>query len=143
MDELSGGQNDDPKLRVDRLIAEGKMTAVAVRAAEMLWRARLRQGVLMPHGEVARIELPDLYHLIVDDRIWRHPERIEQLLRSIFEIREAREQRRRALARWMEGETEHIAYAILEPDGRVRTMHVIDARRLARYRRREILLWTS
>src|SRR5207249_1177303 len=102
----------------------------------------LHMGILMPHGEIARIELPDLYHLIVDDRIWRHPERIERLLRSIFEIREAREGRRRALARWLEGETEHIAFAIVEPDGRVRTMHIIDARRLGRYRRREILLWT-
>lgn len=133
--------DDDPKRHVDRLVAEGALPLAAVHAAERLWQERLRHGVPIPSGELARFERGDLYHVIVDNRIWRHLERIERLLHNVIEIRQAHSGRRRALARWMEGERELIGYAILEDHGRVRTMHVIDARRLARHRAREPLLW--
>src|SRR2546430_2634675 len=90
--------------RIARLVTEGWMPQAAVAAAEQLWRQRLVPGVRMPNGEVAVIELSDLYHLLVDPRIWRQPERIERLLSGVFEIRDADLGRRRALSYWEEDE---------------------------------------
>ncbi|HEY7065600.1 MAG TPA: hypothetical protein VII06_29265 [Chloroflexota bacterium] len=129
-------------MRIARLVAEGRMPHAAVMAAEELWRTRLVHGVTMPNGELARIELSDLHHLIVDERIWRQPERIERILIGIFEIREAEFGRRRALSNWQEGEQVLRGYAILLPEGRVWAAHVVDERRLQRMRRKERLLWT-
>ncbi len=139
---IAGG-SESPMARISRLVSEGRIAPDAVAGAEQLWRERVASGVLMPNGEIARVELLDLYHLIVDDRIRRKPERIERLLRGVFEIREAQHGRRRALSRWHEGESPLLGYAILEPDGRVRTMHLIGDRELRRSRRKERLLWTS
>jgi hypothetical protein len=96
----------------------------------------------MPNGETARIQLSDLYHLIVDQRIWRKPERIERILAGVIAIHEGDRGRRQAFSRWEEADVVLLGYAILEPDGRVRTMHLIDERRFERRRRRARLLWT-
>jgi hypothetical protein len=128
--------------RVARLVAEGWMPQAAVTAAERLWSARLANGVQMPNGETARIEPDDLYHLIVDERIWRKPERIERVLAGVIAIHEAASGRRRAFSRWDEDGTTLLGYAILEPNSRVRTMHLLDAKRFERRRRKARLLWT-
>jgi hypothetical protein len=118
------------------------MPQAAVTAAEELWRQRLVPGVRMPNGELALIELSDLYHLLVDPRIWRRPERIERLLLGIFEIRAADLGRRQALSSWEEDERVLSGYAILLHDGRVWAAHVIDERRRQRMRRKGQVLWT-
>jgi hypothetical protein len=118
------------------------MPEAAVMAAEQFWSAQLTSGVRMPNGETARIELADLYHLIVDQRIWRKPERIERILAGVIAIHEAELGRRQAFSRWEEDGVVLLAYAILEVDSRVRTMHLIDARRFERRRRKARQLWT-
>jgi hypothetical protein len=139
---IAGG-GESAAERIARLVAEGKMPQAAVSAAEELWQQRLVHGVSIPNGEIVRIELSDLHHLIVDARIWRRPERIERLLLGIFEIRQAELGRRRALSQWKESENLLSGYAILLHDNRVWAAHLIDERRLARMRRKERLLWTS
>ncbi|HZR99522.1 MAG TPA: hypothetical protein VFE37_12490 [Chloroflexota bacterium] len=135
------GGSWDPKAHIARLVAEGKLPRAAVTAAEQLWRERLTAGVLMPNGELAHVELSDLYHLLVDDRIWRKPERIERVLASVFEIREAHSGRRKALSRWTEDAVQLFGYAILEPDSRVRTIHLLDQRGERKHRRKGRVLW--
>ena len=62
--------------RIERLLAEGRITHEALEGAQELWRARLQGGIKMPNGETATVTLDDLYHLLVDPRIWRKPRRI-------------------------------------------------------------------
>jgi hypothetical protein len=137
---IAGGA-ETPHERIARLVAEGQMTREAVIRAERFWSERLAGGVPLPTGEIARIELADLYHLIVDSRIWRKPERIERLLRGVFEIRQAERDRRRALSTWDEDGVVLLGYAILGPDGKVWTMHLIGNREVRRSRRKERLIW--
>ena len=132
---------EDSRQRIERLVAEGKMPREAVRIAERLWRTRLRRGIALPNGERAVVTRSDLYHLIVDDRIWRNPERIERILVSIFEIRTARSGRRKALSRWEESGRVLAGYAILSEGNRVWTMHVIDERKLRRELNKGDVLW--
>jgi hypothetical protein len=116
----------------------------AVVRAEKLWGERLRHGVRMPNGEMVRLERSDLYHVLVDDRVWRHPERIETALSNVFEIRRAHGDRRQAFSRWREPEGERLASIILQPDNRVWSFHLIDERRLRRYARKGgEVLWSQ
>lgn len=118
------------------------MPWAAVTGAEQVWRERLAYGVLMPNGETAQITLSDLYHLIVDQRIWRKPERIGRLLAGVIAIHEADFGRRKALSRWTENAIQLFGYAILEPDSRVRTIHLLDERGERKHRRGGGVLWT-
>src|SRR5581483_2277839 len=93
-------------------------------------------------GIGAPLALNDLYHLIVNQRIWRKPERIERILAGVIAIHEADLGRRQAFSRWEEDGAVLLGYAILEPDSRVRTMHLVDARRFERRRRKARLPWT-
>lgn len=133
-------KDESTAARIERLVTKGNITREAVVEAEALWKQRLQYGVLLPNGETARIMLDDLYHLIVDDRIWRKLYRIERILVGIFEIRTA-DNRRIAFSRWNEGDQSLIGYAILTPESRVWTMHLIDERGLRRLRRRGELIW--
>jgi hypothetical protein len=130
------GSAEPPRERIERFVAEGQMPRDAVEQAERLWQAWLRHGVTMPNGEQVRITLDDLYHIIVDSRIWRHPERIARALESVFEIRALEHGSRLAFSRWYEGEQERLAALVLYPDRTLRTMHLIDERRLRRYTRK-------
>lgn len=134
-------RDEEPGARIERLIGEGKITREAVEAAEKLWEERLRYGITMPNGETAIITLNDLYHVIVDDRIWRKVYRIERLLLGVFEIRTARLGRRVALSQWEEAGKVLFGRAILDVDSSVRSMHLIDARKLRRERAVGDLLW--
>ena len=127
------GKAESPRDRIERLIREGKVTQDVVNEAERLWRERLREGVRMPNGEVVKIALDDLYHAIVDPRIWRHPDRIERAIANVFEIRASHSQRRQAYSRWLEGATGQLAALVLEKDNRLWSVHLIDERRLQRY----------
>ncbi len=137
---ISGGA-ESPKERLDRLVAEGMILQEAVDQAERLWRERLQNGVLMPNGEIARLILDDIYHIIVDSRIGSHPERIVLLLEGVADIREAALGRRRALSVWQEDEQEFFGYAILEKDSRVRTLHVVRPGEFRRMSRQGGRLW--
>jgi hypothetical protein len=132
---------ETPGERVERLIREGLMPREAVAAAQRLWWERLRQGVPMPNGDTAIITLRDLFHVIVDPRIWRRPDRIEHMLQGIFEIRTGEFRRRVGLARWEEDGRELVGVVILEADNRLRSMHVVDERKLRRATTRGELVW--
>ncbi len=127
------GKAESSRDRIERLIREGKVTQDAVNEAERLWRERLREGVRMPNGEVVKMALDDLYHAIVDPRIWRHPDRIERAIANVFEIRASHSQRRQAYSSWPEGATKQLAALVLEKDNRLWSVHLIDERRLQRY----------
>ncbi len=133
---------ESPKERIERLIREGKITREAVGPAEKLWEERLQYGVIIPNGERITIRLDDLYHVIVDHRIWRKPQRIEQMLLGIFEIRTGREGRRIALSRW--GEQVDVSLygsIVLESDSGIRSLHVVDDKRIRREMKKGVLLW--
>ncbi len=117
------------------------MPQVAVDHAKELWQERLRHGIVMPNNETAVIALDDLYHVIVDPRIWRHLERIELMLVEIFQIRSAKYGRRIALTRWEENNQQLVGYVILEAGNRLWSVHVVDEKRLRREERRGNLLW--
>ncbi len=118
------------------------MPREAVDEAERIWQERLRAGISLPNGDTVAVTRDDLYHIIVDSRIWRHPERIELALRGIFEIRDAGVGRRQAFSRWQEPEGERLTSVILDPDNTLRTLHLIDERRLRRYLRQGgAVLW--
>lgn len=137
---ISGGA-ETTKERIERLVAEGKMAREAVVRAEQTWRDRLQNGVRMPSAELVRISLEDVYHIIVDPRMLRKPERIELLLGNVFEIREAHGGRRCALARWQEESRILVGYAIILPDSALKTAHIVDEAELRRIQRKELLLW--
>jgi len=141
---LMEGGRESPQARVERLVATGHMPREAVTRAEQLWAERLHLGVRLPNGETIQITRDDLYHVIVDDRIWRHPERIEAALENVFEIRRATGERRQAFSRWQEADGEQLAYIILELGSRLWSLHLIDDRRLRRYLRKEgEVLWNT
>ena len=134
-------RQESPAERIRRLVAEGRMTLSSVRQAEAFWRERLQEGVAMPDGERATVALDDLYHLIVDTRIGRKPWRIERVLSGIFEIHTAEYGRRIGFSRWQEDSKELLAYVILQSDNRVRTIHIVNARRMRREMRKGTLIW--
>jgi hypothetical protein len=92
----------------------------------------------MPNGERVHITEADLYHLIVDGRLARKPERIEIVLHHVYEIHEARNDRRRILSRWQEVGEDRYAFGILAGD-RLWTVHLIEARDLRKYRNENVL----
>jgi hypothetical protein len=133
--------NETSRERAERLIREGKLTAEAVANAEAIWREYLREGTTIPNGERITVTLSDLYHVIVDPRISRKPERIERALLGIFEIRQARYDRREALTSWEEDGKVLSGIAILDTNNTLRSLHIVDHRRLRRAIRKEDLLW--
>jgi len=135
------GAPESVKQRIERLIAEGKKSGEDVANAIQFWQQRLQSDIRLPSGDTAQITLDDLYHLMVDDRILRKPERVLQVAQGVFEIRQAKGERRRILSSWVEGEQPLYGFAIIEPDGRIRTMHVVGYNDLRKYRK-ETLLWS-
>jgi hypothetical protein len=133
--------NETSRERIERLIREGKLTAGAVANAEAVWHARLREGTIIPNGERITVTLSDLYHVIVDPRISRKPERVERALLGIFEIRTTRYDRREALTSWEEDGKALSGIAILDTNNTLRSLHIVDDRRLRRVMRKEGLLW--
>lgn len=136
------GGDEGVRERIERLVAEGRKSASDVQRAIEVWQKSLHTGVTLPNGAVARITLDDLYHLMVDDRILRKPDRIERVLRNIYELRRAMEGRQRALSTWQEDGRQLFGFAIIEPDYRIRTLHIIDRRDLRKYRN-EAVVWTA
>ena len=126
---------ETPRGRIERLVAEGRIPRMAVARAERLWHERLHAGVRMPNGETVQITLDDLFHVLVDDRIWRHPERIATALVHVVEIRRAHSGRRQALSQWTEGSSVQFAIIILTGESRLWSLHIVDERRAQRYAR--------
>jgi len=138
------GGAETPQERIQRLVTEGRKTREEVELAEAFWRERLRSGVQLPNGDLIQISRADLYHVIVDDRISREPQRIERALLSAFEMRETEGGRRLVLSSWQEGERERLAALIIDASNNLRSLHLIDRRRLERYRRQAgPILWTQ
>jgi hypothetical protein len=127
--------DETPEMRISRLVSEGRMPEAAVSGALEFWQDRWRDGTPLPNGELVFVRLADLYHLIVDARIWRQPQRIESALTSLFEIRVAGQSRRLGLSAWRESEGERWAMVIIDWDQSVRALHLIDERRIRRYQR--------
>ncbi len=94
----------------------------------------------MPTGDMATVTLSDLHHVIVDIRILRKFERIERMLKGIFEVRTSRLDRRLALTRWHE---EHplVGLVVLLDSNQLWTLHVVDDKRLRREQNKGTLLW--
>lgn len=134
-------EGEPPKERIERLLREGKITEEAVKAAEALWQSRLQYGVTIPNGETAVITLDDIYHVIVDNRIWRKPYRIEAALRGVFEIHTAEYGRRQCFSRWEEVDATQVGLVILEANSRLKSLHLVDERRLRKQMRHGGLLW--
>lgn len=132
--------NETSRERAERLIIEGKLTVEDVANAEAVWHERLREGTIIPNGERITVTLSDLCHVIVDPRISRKPERIERALLGIFEIRLAKYNRREALTS-REDDKILSGIAILDTDNTLRSLHIVDQRRLRRAMRKEGLLW--
>jgi hypothetical protein len=97
----------------------------------------------MPNCERVLIRLTDLYHVLVDSRIARHPDRIGSAIASVYEMYLADNGCRRGLSRWMEGTSGFAGYIIIAPAGTLQTMHVIDARRERKLRRQGEQLWSQ
>lgn len=134
-------EGESTKERIERLLGEGKITEEAVATAERLWEDRLRHGILIPNGETFMIMLGDLYHALVDPRIWRKPERIERALLGIFEIRTGNWGRRKALSRWEEDGKPLLGRVIIDTDNTLRSLHLIDEKGLRRELAKGDLLW--
>lgn len=130
------GGEESPKRRIERLVDAGEITRDAVACAERAWRDELRSGVTLPDGRSVQIALDDVYHVIVDKRIARRPERIFAALLGVFEIRRADLGRLLCLSRWQEGLTEVFGSVIISDEGSLRSFHLIDQRRVRRYQRR-------
>lgn len=137
---IAGGSERDRE-HIEHLIAIGEIPRQAVVAVEDLWRVQLRHGVTMPNGEHVSIALSDLYHLLRDDRVWRKPYRIGELLRNVYQIRSVREDRRRALAIWQEGTGAIFGYAILTEGNHLVTLHIVSEREVRRFGRQGVQLW--
>ncbi|MDA8187278.1 MAG: hypothetical protein M0T85_03950 [Dehalococcoidales bacterium] len=134
------GTQESVKQRIERLIVDGKKSREDVAKAIRFWRQGLQSDVRLPSGDAAQITLDDLYHLMVDDRILRKPERILQIVQGTFEIRQAKGERRRVPSSWVEEGHSLYGFAIIEPDGRIRTMHIVGYNDLRKYRK-ETVLW--
>lgn len=138
------GSAETPWERIERLVAEGKMPREAVERAEQLWEERFQAPIVLPNGELMQVTRDDMYHAIVDPRIWRHPERIELALHGIFEIRAGDFGRRVALSQWHENRGPLLGVVIIEVDNSLRGIHVIAARKIRGYQRKYgEMLWTS
>lgn len=135
-------QKHDPLRQVEELIARGQLSREAVERARMIWRLHLQHGVAMPNGERVSISEQDLHHVLLHERILRKPERIERLIRSVFELRSVgTEGRRVGLSTWTEEDRAIFSYVILDPDNHLRTAIIADARKLRKLARQGSLLW--
>ena len=135
------GEAHDPVAHIERKIATGEASRALVEEARAYWRDYLMNGVLMPNGERVEVAYRDLHHLLDDDRILRKPFRIERMLAGVFEIRTANYGRRLGLSTWEENGETRYGYAILDANGRVRTMHILRERGRRQMARRGDLLW--
>ena len=137
---IAGGSESD-RDRIEHRVAMGETSREGVDAVERLWRDRLQYGVAMPNGETVSIALTDIYHLLLDNRVLRKPERIELLLSNVFQIRSGEVDRRRALGRWPEEAGTIGGYAILTDGSHLVTLHIVTNSELRRLGRKGDLLW--
>jgi hypothetical protein len=132
--------------RIARLVREGVIPGSQVELAEAVWFEQLRSGVQAPFGEIVTPTIDDLFHLIVDPRVRRQPIRIRSAIEGIRELREAPLGRRLAVSQWVEGQSgstdELHGVMILNANATIQSFHVVDLRRVTKYRRAHpVLLW--
>jgi len=140
---LCCGENS--KQRVDRLVKEGKIPRQAIIEAEKFWQTNLCEPLVGPRESKITVTLSDLYHAIVDPRVWRHPERIKTALKSVVEIVESRIDPAYEvwICRWREDGKEITAIAVIAPNRTLKTFHIIDDKRIKRFKKGVKVLWSK
>lgn len=141
MSRGEGSSKEPSKERVDRLVREGRLSQEMVDGAVSFWQARLTGEISLPNGERVFVTLGDLYHIIVAPRILRKPWRIERILVNAVEIRTGDLDRRKVASRWDEDGRLLVGYFVLDTDNSVRTMHVVDEKRIRKLMKDGDLLW--
>ena len=135
-------QKHEPIQQVEELIRRDQLIREAVERARRIWRLHLLHGIMMPNGERVLVSEQDLHHVLLHERILRKPERIERLIRSVFELRSTGTERRRVgLSTWTEEDRAIFGYVILDPDNHLRTAIIADARKLRKLARQGSQLW--
>ncbi len=120
------------------------MPAEAVATAKSFWESRLQEPVVDPRGIEVIVTMDDLYHLIVDPRIWRRPERIEKILTSVVEVVESKIPGFEILiSEWEEDGKKTYTYAVLSLDKTVKTAHVVDEKKIRQLKRGAKVLWSK
>jgi hypothetical protein len=128
--------------RIERLVATNRLQRSDIDRAITMWAERWQTPLILPNGDPVTISLSDLYHALVAPRVVRRPERIERAVAGVFEIRTASTSSRRVcLSEWDEAGTRLYATVILEISGQLRTIHIVDARKLRKEQRKGYLLW--
>ncbi len=142
LNELYGGEI--PKQRVERLVREGKMPREAVIKAEAFWETDLRKPLLDPRGVNVTVTLNDVYHVIVDPRIWRHPERIKKILNFVVEIVESKTPGFEVLiSEWGENGKTIYAYAVIALNKTLKVAHVVDKKKIRQLKKGAKVLWVK
>lgn len=137
------GEDDplSPFAHIERLIGEGKLSRDVVQSAEHYWHEYLQEALALPNGDRVTVTRRSFYHLIADSRIARKPGRIIIILRNVFAIHAARFGRREAFSEWREDERTLVGYAILDPDGGVRAIHIVAPTEQRRKMKQGDVLW--
>lgn len=130
-----------PFAHIERLISEGRISRDVVQSADRYWHEHLQESIVLPNGEHVMVTRRSFYHLIADGRIARKPWRVAMILRNVFAIHAAKWGRREAFSRWREEEQTLVGYAILDPDGGVRTIHIVTPTEQRRKMKQGERLW--
>lgn len=130
-----------PFTHIERLIGAGRIGRDVVQSADRYWHDHLQETIALPNGERVVVTHRSFYHLIADGRIARKPWRVAMILRNVFAIHAARFDRREAFSRWREDEQTLVGYAILDPDGGVRAIHIVTPTEQRRKMREGDVLW--
>lgn len=141
MSSGEGSSKEPPKERINRFVREGLLSQEMVNDAVRFWHERLTREIFLPSGDRVIVTLDDLYHIIVAPRIARKPWRIERILVNAVEIRTSDLGRRKVASRWDEDGRSLVGYFVLHTDNSVRTMHVVDEKRIKKLMNDGDVLW--
>lgn len=130
-----------PFAHIERLIGAGRLSGDVVQSADRYWHEHLQEMIALPNGERVVVTRRSFYHLIADGRIARKPWRMAIILRNVFAIHAARFGRREAFSEWREDEQTLVGYAILDPDGGVRAIHIVTPTEQRRKMKQGEQLW--
>lgn len=133
---------EDPESRITRLVRDGAMPQEAVDRALEWWRGG-HQVLMLPNGEQLLVSRDDLLHVIVDKQIWSKPERIRRAVEGVYELRTSQKAANYTigLSTWSEEGNKRVGYVVIDPSNHLRSLHVVNDKRLKRYQRQGDLLW--
>jgi len=141
-------EGDSPSLTprevIERRVRSGSISAEEVDHARAVWRTSgLSDGTIAPFGQRVIVNESDLEHIVLDSRVRRKPERILAVIKHVVELRTAKFGRRMGLSQWDEDGRAMYGFVILEPDGRTRTLKIIDERGFRKLARRGTRIWPN